>query len=367
MPAMPCRFVVAFALLLVIQPALAVSALFINPGRTNEPYWAAVSKAMHMAANSLGMQLEVLYAERDHVRVVALAQGVAQRPRAQRPDYVIITNDYGTAPEMLRVLAPAAIPTLMAFSGLGEADAAEGRRLQAQFPFWLGSIEPSAETAGYLTAQALIEQARIHSHAFASDGKLHLFAIAGDRSTPSSVQRTRGMHKAVAEHADVVLEQVVFGDWSGDKAEEQASWLYRRYPQARLVWSGNDEMALGAIRAWKERGGRPGADAWFSGINTSPQAMQALRRGELAALAGGHFLTGAWAMVLVYDHAHGRDFRSAGRELVFPMFMLFDSESSLRFEERFDDGTHALDFRPYSKALNPALEQYPFSPASLLR
>lgn len=362
------RFLVTLALLCAIHPALATSVLFINPGRTSEPYWAAASKAMHMAANSLGMRLEILYAERDHVRVVALAQSVADRPPEQRPDYVILTNDYGTGPEMLRVLAPARIPVLLAYSGVAAIDPATHENLYARFPFLLGSIEPDAEVAGYLTARALIEQARAHPTAFSGDGKLHLFAIAGDRSTPSSVLRTRGMQKAVAEHADAVLDQIVYGDWSRDKAEEQARWLYERYPQARLVWAGNDEMAFGAIRAWRSRGGQPGHDAWFSGINTSGAALRALREGELAALAGGHFLTGAWAMVLLYDHAHGMDFRTAaGRELVFPMFMLFDAESSLRFDEHFGEGSNAADFRPFSKALNPGMGAYHFSLEALLR
>src|SRR4029077_13279278 len=37
---------------------------------------------------------------------------------------------------------------------------------------------------------------------------------------------------------------------------------------------GNDLMAFGAMTAWEKRGGKPGADAWFSGINTSTEALE---------------------------------------------------------------------------------------------
>src|SRR5207248_4841898 len=43
--------------------------------------------------------------------------------------------------------------------------------------------------------------------AFGPDRKLHMLAIAGDRSTPSSINRNQGMHRAVAEDPTVILEQ----------------------------------------------------------------------------------------------------------------------------------------------------------------
>ena len=37
-----------------------------------------------------------------------------------------------------------------------------------------------------------------------------MLAIAGDRSTPSSINRNQGMHRAVAEDPTVILEQEVY-------------------------------------------------------------------------------------------------------------------------------------------------------------
>ena len=102
--------------------------------------------------------------------------------------------------------------------------------------------------------------------------------------------RNRGMEKAVREAGGAVqLRQTVYGEWRQDKAQEQAQVLYQRYPEARLVWSGNDLMAFGAMEAWQAQGGLPGKDALFSAINTSPAAFEKLRSGHLAALAGGLF------------------------------------------------------------------------------
>ena len=156
-------------------------------------------------------------------------------------------------------------------------------------------------------------------------------------------------------------------EWNRDKAAEQSEWLYSRYPQARLVWAGNDLMAFGAMRSWEKRGGKPGMDAFFSGVNTSGEAMEAVRSGRLTALAGGHFISGAWAVVLIHDYAQGRDFASEALEFDRAMFTLFDPVTAQRFEARFGTGFDNVDFRRFSKARNPALKKYDFDFGQLLR
>lgn len=351
----------------VVCPAFAVSVVFINPGRPDEAYWRQASQGMYEAAKSLDMTLEVLYAERDHTKAIALAHQVAALPRPQRPDYLIITNDYGAAPAMLRAIEPAGIATFLAFSGIHGQERAMTGAPRTKFAFWLGSLEPRAADAGQLTVQTLIEKARKLPSLRGGDGKLHLLAIAGDRSTPSSIARTEGMLQTLKKSPDVVLEQLVYGEWQRDKAAEQARWLYDRYPQAKLVWAGSDMMAFGAMDVWRERGGKPGTDALFSGINTSKEAMQSINSGELSALAGGHFLCGAWAMVMLYDHANGRDFREEGLELEFPMFTLFDPALVRRFQYLFLPSGPNKPFRAYSKTLQPSLRQYNFQLEPLLR
>lgn len=347
-------------------PASALSVAFINPGKSDEAYWVAAAQSMQAAAQSLGMQLEVQFAERDHLRVLALARALVARPPAQRPDYVVFTNDNAIGPELLRVFDGSGIKCLMAYSRLTAEEEARLGGPRQRFKGWIGSLEPHAEEAGYLTAKALIAQGRA-AKAQAADGKLHLLAIAGDRSTPSSIRRNEGLQRAVAESGDVVLAQVVYAGWGRDKAAEQSAWLFERYPDVRLVWAGNDLMAFGAMQTVEKRGGQPGKTMWFSGINTSQEALEARISGRLSALAGGHFMAGAWALVMLYDYHHGHDFADEGLQLERSMFVLFDPASARAFEARFGKHYDRIDFRRYSKVLNPGLPRYAFGFAQLLR
>ena len=73
----------------------APRVVFLNPGEPVErgkgPHWRMTARFMAAAAKTFGMQLEVLYAERDHLLMLRQAESVAQR--ADPPDYVVIVNE----------------------------------------------------------------------------------------------------------------------------------------------------------------------------------------------------------------------------------------------------------------------------------
>src|SRR5215472_6750233 len=226
-------------------------------------------------------------------------------PRASGPN---ISWSPTTIPWPTGCWRSSTLPASRVFSPIARSPADQRGGIGAprgKYKGWLGSLEPQAEDAGYVTARALIERGK-KEKAFEPDGKLHMLAIAGDRSTPSSINRNLGMHRAVAEAPMVVLEEEVYAAWARENAAQQAESLYRRYPDVKLVWAGNDLMAFGAMASWEKRGGKPGVDAWFSGVNTSTEALEAVKSGRLTSLAGGHFITGAWALVMIYDYHHGR-------------------------------------------------------------
>lgn len=348
--------------------APGMSVTFLNPGKSDEVYWVTATNCMTAAARSLGVQLDVMYAERDHLKTVEFARLIAARPKAGRPDYVILSNDYGVGAEVLRILDAAQIKTFFAYSGI--IDKVERQMLgqpRQSYKGWLGGLEPRAEDAGYLTARALIQRGMTEK-LVGSDGKLHMLAVAGDRSTTTSYKRNEGMRRAVAEAKNVVIDQVIYGDWKRSKAQEQSTWLYQRYPGTRLIWAGNDLMAFGAMESWRARGGKPGRDAFFSGINTSNEALTSLVSGELSALAGGHFVAGAFSLVMLYDYHHGKDFSDEGLELERPMFILFSAEEAQRFQQLFGNLNFTqIDFKKFSKAINPAIKKYDFSFRQLLK
>ncbi|MFO1345844.1 MAG: sugar ABC transporter substrate-binding protein, partial [Rhodocyclaceae bacterium] len=115
------QLIAVLAGMLLAFPVWAMSVAFINPGRSDEAYWLTAARAMESAARSLDVRLEVIYAERQHPRTIEIARQIIARPAAERPDYVVFSNDYATGPELLRLFDAAGIPSFMAFSGISEA------------------------------------------------------------------------------------------------------------------------------------------------------------------------------------------------------------------------------------------------------
>src|SRR5262249_54969745 len=145
-----------------------------------------------------GMAFEVQYAQREPLKTLEIARELVARPVGQRPEYIVVTDDYAVADQLLKIIDGAGVKTFLAYSSIPLDQRGNIGSPRGKYKDWLGSLEPRAEDAGYMTARALIVRGK-KEKAFGADGKLHLLAIAGDRSTPSSINRNQGMHRAVSE------------------------------------------------------------------------------------------------------------------------------------------------------------------------
>jgi ABC-type sugar transport system substrate-binding protein len=224
----------------------------------------------------------------------------------------------------------------------------------------IGSLVADDEQAGYLMLKDMLRQ-----HGRVAPGEsLDLLAFSGIKTTPVALLREQGMHRALAEHPEVRLRQLVYGEWSRERAFEQATQLFKRYPQTALVWSANDQMALGAMQAFQDSGRLPGKDALFSAVNSSPEILRERLNGRLSSLVAGHFTVGGWAMVLIHDDAKGVDIGAyGGRDRREALFQLIDAAQA----RRLLGPTPTVNFRALSAMGKPASYRYPFSMQLLLR
>lgn len=346
------------------SPSWAMRVTFIAPGHEHEAYWVGVAEVMNKAAQDLGIEFKTLFAERDALREIELVKSVTLLPKAQQPDYLIVAGEKSVLPEQLKLAEFAQIPVFLVANRPNTYQHSVIGAPRTEFKYWLGSLTPQAEAAGYMTGQALVKEG-VQAKLQDASGRLSMLALSGARSTESSVQRNHGLVLALKDAPQVDLKQMVYADWRQDKAHVQTTYLLQRYPDTRLIWCANDQIAFGAMQALKDVGLQPGKDVLLSAINTSVEAMQALVDGRLSVLAGGHYLSGAWALVVLYDYHHGVDFAmTEGLEMDRPMFALFSPEQAQHFIKA--PLGYALDFRRYSKHLNPELLHYAFDFQSIL-
>ena len=336
--------------------AYGASVVFLNPGMSTETFWVSYTQFMQAAAKDLGLDLRVRYSERDTRNTLTQAREVLHG--SKRPDYLVLVNEQYVAPQILRMAQGSGVKLLLVNNAL---TADQVQLLEARNDAgWLGSLVANDEQAGYLMLSDLIRQ-----YGPVAPGKtIDLLAFSGAKNTPAAQMREQGLRRALAEHPEVHLRQLVYGEWSRQRAFEQATQLLKRYPQTALVWSVNDEMALGAMQALQDSGRVPGKDTLFSAINSSPEILQARLDGRLSTLVAGHFTLGGWAMVLIADDAKGVDIGAhGGRDRQQALFQLIDAAQARRLLRP----AASVDFRALSAQGKPASYRYPFSLQLLLR
>jgi hypothetical protein len=101
------------------------------------------------------------------------------------------------------------------------------------------------------------------------------------------------------------------------------------------------------------------------GLNWSQDAVKLVLDGEMVVTHGGHFLLGAWAMVVLRDHHDGRDFAEEDVRLQIPMGAI-DLPVARRFPEIGKVDWRQVDFTKFSKTRNPAVKRYEFTTDAVL-
>jgi len=131
--------------------------VFLNPGEPVErgtgPFWRMVTQFMRPAARSLGLNLEVLYAERDHLLMLRQAEDVARRSSA--PDYVIIVNEKLAAPQMLKTLARSPAKVFVMHNDLTPEQRREIGNERQQIRNWIGTATTETGRGSYTLMEYL--------------------------------------------------------------------------------------------------------------------------------------------------------------------------------------------------------------------
>jgi ABC-type sugar transport system substrate-binding protein len=337
---------------------------FINPTGPPE-FWLPVSATMRAAAAELGIDVDIRYTERSYDKAIALARDfLSERPP---PDYLIATNDLGAGGAIIKLADAANVPMILLSNELDQKQWAEYGEPRTKYPHWLGSIVPDHEGGGYGIAEAVLtEAARIKK-----TRPLKLLALTGDIDTPASNDRVRGLKRAIGVMSkllgpgSVELVDVRNLDWTEKGAEAWVREFVQTGPRIDALWAANDPMAFGAITALRQAGYKPGIDVVVGGLNWSQEGVQRVLKGEMVVTHGGHFLGGAWAMVILRDYHDGRDFAEEDVRLQFPMSAI-DLLVARRFSEIAKVDWGQVDFTRFSKTRNPAVTRYNFTPDAVL-
>lgn len=349
------------AILMFSNQALAMSVTFVNPGKQGERFWDMVTETMHAAALDFDIDLEVIYAQRNRIRMTELGIAVTHRPTP--PDYMILVNEEQAAEKILQSANKNGIRTLMLLNDFLPEQRTRVGEPGGVYPNLLGSITPDNFAAGERMMKALIHCAKTNNTA----PPYHFLAIGGDRRTPASIDRNNGALSVLKQHSEITLDRFLYANWNQKEAEQLTTsylnWAERNQVSPSAIWSANDPIAFGARNALLNTQLVPGKDVCMVGLNWSSQGLELVQRGEMLLTDGGHFLAGAWSMVLLHDY-HTRLTQGINKPIGsvrFQMQSINNSNINDYLENLGDENWQKIDFARFTRVDHSGYDNYDFS------
>jgi len=242
---------------------------------TNENgYQLEQAKAAEEAARKLGAAAQILYAGNDSINQSQQLLNVIQSSAA-RPDAIIVAPVGGTGlPHVARAAVGAGVGWVVLNR---EVDYVSELRLVSRAPVFC--VSSNHLEAGRIQGQ--------HLAAFVPKGGSALY-IQGPSTTTAARQRTLGMEQAKPSGTKLIYFK---GHWTEESAfKAVCSWMKlstSKRTQIDMVVAQNDDMAMGARRAFQEQADPEIRSKWlrvpFSGCDGLPDRGQAFVRNNLLA------------------------------------------------------------------------------------
>lgn len=350
-----------FSLILFSSAAQAFSAVFLNPGKQGEHFWDMVTATMQAAADDFNIDLEVVYAERNRVKMVQLGLEIIAREKT--PEYLILVNEERAAERIFLASRNTNIKTVMLLNDFVENQRGRVGNPGPNNPNLLGAVIPNNFTAGHRMMTALDKCAKDND----AEQPYHMLAIGGDKITPASIDRNNGALSFINEDKNIVLDRFLFAHWSQQEAEQMTErylkWAQLNNIKPVAIWAANDPIALGAKKAVEQHQLQPGKDVCLVGLNWSSSGIKMVKSGEMVLTDGGHFLAGGWAMVVLNDY-HQRLTTSANTppgRIDFEMQSLDMSNVDLFLKYFSQQQWHNIDFSAFSLNAQQSYTEYDFS------
>jgi erythritol transport system substrate-binding protein len=217
-------------------------------------------------------------AEADAAAAHALALGYRVRVDAHGDDAYRQDNLIDAA------IASNAAALILDNAGADASIAAVRRATAAGIPCFL--IDRAIQATGIAKAQIIADNdqgARVVAAEFvrALEPQGGEYAeLLGRESDTNAQVRTRGFHAVLDRLPQFKLVESQSANWSQSEAFQKTEIILEAHGNIRGIIAGNDTMALGAVAAVKSSGRK---NIVITGLDGSPDAIQAIRSGELRA------------------------------------------------------------------------------------
>ena len=142
------------------------------------------------------------------------------------------------------------------------------------------AAEQSGVMQGEIVADYLAKHPDVDKN---KDGKIQYVLLEGEAGHQDAISRTDCSVKTIIQNGiDLEKLSYQFADWNRGQAENRVTQLISQYKnRIELIISNNDEMALGAVAAYKKSGYGKKEMPIIFGIDGLEDALEAIKNGKM--------------------------------------------------------------------------------------
>ena len=166
-------------------------------------------------------------------------------------------------------------------------------------------------TTTYLGADFVEEGRRamrwIRDNVEADDGNKHIMEIMGNVGASPTEERDRGFREILSENPAYDISYSAYGDFTFEGGKKVIrEYLEKNEWDIDIIFSQNDDMALGAIEELKAHGIKPDEDVKIISVDATTEAFEAMVRGELSCAVECNPIIGPQLMKAIRDLCSGK-------------------------------------------------------------
>jgi ABC-type sugar transport system substrate-binding protein len=321
---------------------------------------------MNATAQDLNIELETYSA--DSNRFLMKQQFISVINRNDKVDAVIFNNYKDSASQFIKLANDAKVFSFLVNSAMTDQKNREMGEPRDKFPYWIGQMHPDEAGANKRIVNRLIDEAT----RVLNKQKINVIGINGPISSGAAVMRLNALTETLAENTQTSLRQVVNVEgWNEIEASAKFQALMKRYADTDVVWAGSARLVDGILDGEKSLPVKAGVDYFTGGVGFKRSMLEAIKNDQVSIAAGGHYIEGVWALILVFDYLSGNDFVEHGVELSTPMGIVTKANVDLYLDNLTQqkwtpDNLNKINFKHYTKTFNLDLVEYDFDFDSII-
>ena len=331
---------------------------FVSPHHDDGRFWYLAHDFAKEVSKDLKIDLKIYYNKIEGDRFTYLDAYKRAFNEKIKPDFIVGTFMRNISKSIFEMSEKFNIPIFIVNTSVPNEEKSFIGEPRAKHKNFIGHMYPDEKYASYILADYLINKSKKNK----LDKKIEIVGITGNKENPVAINRKIGLEKA-SKINDTTLHQTIFTNWTVSQSREKTKRLLKRYKNLDVFWYVNDDTALAGNKIIKKLK----KNIVVGGFDWEKEAIESIKNGTYDASVGGHFVEVGFALILLYDYYHGKDFYvEFGSEINTKMQLITSENIDTYYNFLNTQDWGKIDFRKYSKSLNQELKKYNFEFKTLL-